>query len=227
MHGRSPARRRPLQACRSLGAGAARGPTPGEARRRRQDRPAGRPDVQLRHVHLQRRQHRGCAADHRAPRGVPGRTHDPRLAARLGRVPRRAARGPVQVPAVGGRHQHRALRPRELPGQRQHRRAPGVPRADGQVRPARGRLARLHERGPAGTRASTPRRSSAPTTSAPAASPILASPPTPPRSPAPRRSTGWARRPSRPASGPPTSTTTRTSSIASTSRTASPRRRTR
>ena len=65
-------------------------------------------------------------------------------------VPARAAREPVQVPPVGGRDQHRAVRPRRFPGEHRHRGSAGLPRADGQVRPPRRRLARLHERGPVG-----------------------------------------------------------------------------
>ena len=54
------------------------------------------------------------------------------------------------LPGVQGRHERRALRPRELPGQRRHREPGPLSRAARQVRAARRRLARRHERGQLG-----------------------------------------------------------------------------
>ena len=95
------------------------------------------------------------------------------------RVPPRAPERLFAFLRVQGRDEHRALRPRRLPGRQPTSRASGLPRAARQVRPARRRLARRHERDRLGRTRSPPRRSSAPTTSAPAASPPRASAPTP------------------------------------------------
>ena len=102
-----------------------------------------------------------------------------------------------------------------LPANERDRRATrleGLPRAARQVRPARRGLARQHRTRPPGTSASPRPRSSAPTTSARAASPTRASAPTTTCCAAPRPSTASASTRSRPASARSTSTTTPVSS---------------
>ena len=77
------------------------------------------------------------------------------------RLPLGSPGGAVRLPPLRGRHERRALRPPELPGQHRLRRPRPLPRAARRVRPARRRLARQHERdglGHAHRRGQDPRR---------------------------------------------------------------------
>ena len=145
LHARSRARSRPRRACRLAGRG----------RGRQAQKPAAVGDgVKTGQLSVQmfnyggyistvaarggQPRHRGLRRCRRPPPSTPPACRAERL--------ERA----VRVPAVQGRHRHRAVRPCGLPGRQRHRGPHGVPRADGQVPPARRRLARQHERGELG-----------------------------------------------------------------------------